>query len=123
MPQYPKFEQKVTEKLVQPQFEQGAQPGYGIIMDYNSFDNTATVLMANKGSDDLGELYSNVPCPVYLGVQSVAPEKGRPCWVAFKDNSTNFPVVTHYFNVFYSSIDHQRQTKAVNSMPRFMFNL
>lgn len=123
MPHYPKFEQKIYERVVQPQLEQGAQPGYGIVMDYNAQENTATVLMSSRGSEDVDQLYTKVPCPVYMGVQSAAPEKGRHCWVSFKDNSTNYPVVTHYFNHFYSNIDYDRHNLAVNVTPRYMLNM
>lgn len=123
MAQHPKFEQKLTERVVQPQMEQTAQAGYGIVYEYDSFNNTATVVMANRGSDDVGDLYRNVPCPVQLGVQNVAPEPGRPCWVAFKDNSPNFPIIVTYFNHVYAEVDYQRQTKAVTTTPRYMFDM
>lgn len=123
MPQYPKFEEGIRNKLIRPQMEQSAQPGYALIMDYDPYSNTASVLMTNKGSDDPGDLYLKVPCPVYMGVQGVAPERGRHCWVAFKDNSVNYPVITHYFNHYYQNIDYDRHTQAINATPRFMFNM
>lgn len=123
MPQLPKFNQKLKESVLQPQLEQAAQPGYGIILDYNVRANTATVLMSNRGSEDLGEIYEQVPCPVQMGVQSMAPEPGRPCWISFKDNSFQFPVITHFFNHVYETVDYPRQYEAVNSVPRFMYGL
>lgn len=122
IPNLPKFEQKLADKIVAPTMGQTAHPGYGIILAYDTQNNTAQVLMANQGSEEPGEIFSNVPCPVYVGIQTVAPEKGRPCWITFKDSSYSYPVVTHYFNHAYNSIDYNRQNAAVNTTPRFMFN-
>lgn len=96
---------------------------YGIITSYNPTYNTATVITAKPGSSEFGETLFDVPCPVHLGVQAVAPEVGRPCWVSFKDNSMAEPMITHFFNHVYNEIDYLRQTKAINPIPRYILNL
>jgi hypothetical protein len=123
MPNLPKFEQRLTEKIVNPTVGQASQPSYGIVLAYDMQNNTAQILLANRGSEEPGEIFNDVPCPVYAGVQSVAPEPGRPCLVIFKDNTHTYPMVTHYFNHVYNAIDYNRQNAAVNTTPRFMFNV
>lgn len=120
MPNLPKFERKVQDKLIQPQQEQEGHPTYGIIMMYDSTRNTATVLASGKGSDAVSDIYHDVPCPTQIGVQGVSPEPGRPCLLVFKDQSQAFPIVSNYFNHAYYEIDYQKQVRADNTTPRFL---
>jgi hypothetical protein len=85
--------------------------------------NTANVLMAQNGSDLPGDMHVNVPCPVQLGVVSVNPEKGRKCWVSFKNNDGQHPVISHFYNDFYDRSDFPKQNKAVTPLPRFVYGL
>lgn len=110
--------QKITNSNMQ-----GAQPGYGLVMEYNEEDNTATVLLSRPGSDLPGEYFTGVPCPTMLGVQNVAPETGRPCWVVFRDGVQTSPVITHYFNHAYQDMEYDKHYYAVNTTPRFMMDL
>lgn len=119
----PKFEQKLRDQVVYPDAFQRAQPGYGIVMEYDSSDNTATVLMSMPGSDQIGQYYTKVPCPTNMGIQTVAPEQGRQCWVIFKDGTQANPMVTHFFNHIYSETDALTNGRAVNDIPRFMLEL
>jgi len=120
MNKYPKFSQSIRENIVQSHSKQQAVPGYGIVMDYDSVNNRATVLMSSAGSDQPGEIYKEVICPTTIGIQTVAPETGRPCWVVFKNNNTAFPIITNFFNHVYDQIDYTKQTQATNSIPRYM---
>lgn len=117
---YPKLTKSIKENIVQAHAQQQAVPGYGIVMNYEPSTNTATVLMASPGSDQPGEIHKEVMCPTNIGVQSVAPEPGRPCWVVFKNNNIAFPIITNFFNHVYDQIDYTKQTKAVNPLPKFM---
>lgn len=86
---------------------QQAQGGYGIVLHYDSTENVATIVLSRPGSDEPGEIFSNVPCPVTNGIQTVAPEIGRACFPAgtrvltddglkaIEDVTTNDRVLTH----------------------------
>lgn len=102
--------------------ERAKQKGrYGIIMSYNAYANTATVLLSSPDSDITGDLLTNVPCPIQLGIQHVAPEPGRPCWVMFKnDRDNNNAVISHYFNPLYNKYDDMKHSTAVSGIPSFM---
>lgn len=117
------FEKKVQDNIIKPYIEGQVQPGYGIILNYDKRRNVANVLMAQAGSDMPGEMYSNVPCPSNLGVQGVNPEKGRKCWVAFKNSDGQYPIITHFYNDFYDQYDYPKQNPAVAPLPRFMYSL
>jgi hypothetical protein len=119
MPNLPKFTQKLQDQIG-TSYDQQATSGYGMILKYYTTSNTAMVLMSSAGSDNAGEIYDNVPCPVYKGVQTVAPNTGTPVWVDFKDKDTNSPIVTTYWNHEYKDLDYKAQTMSVNSVPRYM---
>lgn len=121
--QYPKFDAKMKNQMGTVLDQQGARGTYGIILDYDPTRNMASVLVAHPGSDDAGEAYYNVPCPTTIGVQTVSPLPGRPCWVSFKDNTTWFPIITTFFNHAYSEVDFDNQYAAVNNTPRYIFSM
>jgi hypothetical protein len=120
MNKYPKLSQSIRENVVRPHSQQQTAGGYGIVMDYEPIRNTATVMMSSPASDQPGEVYREVMCPTMIGVQSVAPEIGRPCWVVFKNGSSTAPIITHFFNHAYDQIDYTKQNQATNSIPRYM---
>lgn len=115
-------QRKINRSIEQAQLRT-AQPGYGIVMEFNEEENTATVLMAYPGSDMPGEFYKNVPCPTSSGIQTVAPEVGRPCWIAFKDGLQSSPVITHFFHHSFGDMEYDKQYTAENNVPRFMLEL
>lgn len=117
------FQDKIRKQVVDPAMRQAAAPRYGFVLSYNPIDNTASIALTSPGTDDLGEIFNNVPCPTSIGVQTVAPEAGRPCWVQWKDNNEAFPIITHFFNHAYTKIDYSKQTKAENNTPRFFLNM
>lgn len=123
MNKYPKFEQAIRENIVEANEAQKSLPGYGIILDYDPMYNTATVMMADPSSDLPGELFHDVMCPTNMGLQTVAPEPGRPCWVVFRNNSQAMPMITHFFNHVYHKIDYSRYTTSLNTIPRFMLGM
>lgn len=120
---YPKFEEALKTKVVAPALAQTRQPGYGLVMGYDPHTNTATVLTAQAGTNVPGQLYHNVPCPVTPGVQGVAPEIGRPCWLSFRDPQTSTPMIVAFFSMNYEEKDYKDQTKAINTIPHFMSEL
>jgi len=116
---------QIQEGISQARINQ-ATPGYGLVMYYDAHDNTATVLMAQPGSDRPGEFYTGVPCPSYLGIQSVAPEQGRPCWVEFRDGMQSSPIITHFFHRptdEEENLEYASQFIAENHIPRFMLEM
>jgi hypothetical protein len=121
--EYPKFEERLKDKLINPAAMQRERPGYGMVIDHDRAQNTATVLMAQPGSDQPGEYFTNVPCPIIMGVQMVAPEPGRPCWVVFKDGAENAPYISHYFNPSHEKNDFHQQYDVVNEIPRYIMDL
>lgn len=121
--EYPKFEQKVREKITEPMRMQNAQPGYALILNYNPKTNTAMVVTSLQGSDQLGEIYKDVPCPVSVGVQVRAPRLGTPCWVSFRDGTSTTPIITSFFNPHFEEYDSHSQNYAQNSLPKFMLTM
>jgi len=119
----PNFEKKVNQKIVKPGMIQGVTSGYGIVLSYDPNANTANVQMVKQNNPTMGQVYKNVPCPTTIGVQGVAPEMGRPCWVDFKGSGTSsdyFPVITTFFNHAYNQIDYPKQGPSVNNTPRYI---
>lgn len=100
-------------------------PGnFGIVQTYDPATNTATVLMSAPDSDELGDLITNVPCPVTLGIQNVAPEPGRPCWVVFKGaQNDRKAMISHYFNHQFEKFDHPKLYNARSSIPRYSLGI
>lgn len=119
----PKFQKHLNDHYMDQ--ERSKQKGrYGIIISYDSPTNTATVVLSSPDSDVTGDILTKVPCPVQLGIQTVAPEPGRPCWVVFKnDRDTHNAVISHYFNQFYNKYDHPRQAPADSGIPSFMLGM
>lgn len=117
---YPKFEEALKKKVVKPALARKEQPGYGIVVGYDPEFNTATVLTAKHGTDVPGEMFFNVPCPVTPGIQGVAPEIGRPCWLAFRNPESPTPIIVSFFSMNYQEKDYLPQNEAVNPLPRFM---
>ena len=119
------FEQKINDRIVEQAVRRSSEfaPGYGIVLKYDATNNTAVVLMSRPDSDEQHEVLNDVLCPVQLGVQSVAPEFGRPCWVNFKGGRKNFPVITHYFNRRYAAIDGDSHRRATTGIPQYLLSL
>lgn len=95
----------------------------GVITSYNDFANTATVLISAADSDEIDEVLTDVPCPVYMGVQGVAPEPGRMCVVVFKNGSITQPLIVNFFNQSYKKFDYLRHNKAGYTLPQYMMGM
>lgn len=113
-------QQQQVRDIITPSSMADQQPVWGIVLWYNAVRNVANVLMSQPGSDATGEIYPNVPCPVNVGLQTVAPEPGRACTVMFKGD---FPIITGFFNYAYDNQDYPRSTAAAQSLPRFMLEM
>lgn len=119
----PKMKKRIQDEILLPKQVAECQPGWGMVTHYNATNNTAHVMMSRPGSDEPGEMYNNVPCPVNLGVQGVAPEPGRTCWVVFKSGNFQQPMITHFFNYNYTERDYGRSTYAPQVAPGFMLEM
>lgn len=95
----------------------------GVVSSYDRYTNTATVIASRPDSDEVDEVMNKVPCPVLLGIQSSAPEPGRPCFVVFKGGNRTQPLITHFYNHQYDKFDYQRQTTARVALPSYLLNL
>ena len=119
----PKFDRYIKDSIYQHNVEK-SMSRYGIIHAYDAATNTATVQLSGQHSDELGETLTKVPCPVIMGVQTVAPEPGRPCWVVFKGGSNDSrAVISHYFNFDYRQFDYPRLTPSENIIPSYMIGM
>lgn len=115
----PKFDKHLRDKIDIAD-NQRSKPRHGIVTAYDRENNTATVLLSDPTTDVPTDVLTNVPCPVMLGIQMVAPEPGRPCVVIFKGASESIPYITHFFNHRYGKYDYDRQTQSSTGVPNFM---
>lgn len=95
----------------------------GVVISYDSESNTATVVVSSADSDDIEEIIYKVPCPVLLGIQSVAPEPGRPCYVIFKGGNRSQALISHFYNHLYNDKDYVIQSRADMAMPSYLLNI
>lgn len=97
---------------------------FGIIQSYDERTNSATVILSSPDSDAPSDIITDVMCPVILGVQTVAPSPGQPCWIVFKgQRNDKRAVVSHYFNHSFERFNYHKQYSTESSVPRFMLGL
>jgi hypothetical protein len=123
MPQYPKFQARVRNTILDPALQQQQTPGYAVVMTFDAQTNTCDIVTAMPGSDEIGEVYTNVPIPLNSGVQTAAPKVGTMCWIAFRDGTRGDPYITHFFDLAFSKNRFDSQYKAVLDTPRFMISM
>lgn len=115
---YPKFNKKISDQIEEAKFRSNkTRPG--TIMNYNSSQNTATVIVDEKFSSVIGNMLANVPCPFIYGVQTVAPAPGTRCLVGFRDEHEDDPYIIMYFNDP-GSYKNTRNTSVDTGVPKFM---
>ncbi len=115
---YPKYEKRLQQDLTNRELSR-TTGREGIIIAYNEFRNTATVLLTNPQDGGVGVTVENVPCPTYMGIQIAAPEPGRSCWVEFKNSGERNPIITHFYNLAYSQFDYENQMNASSMIPNY----
>ena len=123
MPQYPKFQERVRRNVVEPAMQQAATPGYACVLNFNGDTNTCDVATALPGSDEIGEVYSNVPVPFTAGVQTAAPVPGTMCWIAFRDGTRGDPYITHFFDLNFRKNRYNSHYAAVMDTPRYLISM
>lgn len=123
MPQFPKFEQKLRSNVVDRALQQGQKPGYAVVVGFDPVMNTCDIITASPGSDELGEVLTNIPCPTQSGVQGAAPRPGVMAWVAYRDGTTGDPFITHFFDPSFDKNQYTKQYNARNDTPRFLVQM
>lgn len=92
----------------------------GVILSYDKFANTATVMVSKSETDEAEEILKNVPCPTNIGVQMAAPEPGRLCVVIFRNGNITQPLITNYYNHRFSQYDYNRQSPTQVDIPSYL---
>lgn len=95
----------------------------GVVLQYHSEQNTATVLLSRQNSSLPGEVLNSVPCPYIPGLQYAAPEPGRMCWVDFRGDNNANPVITHFFSTNFRVTDHQAHNRSNTNIPKFLIDM
>ena len=95
----------------------------GVILQYFNERNSATVLLSRQNSNLPGEVLNSVPCPYIPGLQYAAPEPGRMCWVEFRGDNHNTPVITHFFNSNFQNVDYEAHSDSRTNIPKFMIDM
>ena len=116
---YPKFDQKINDQVSLNKF-QDSKPRPGTIMSFDRTNNTAVVVLDEKYSNTVGNMFARVPCPFSYGVQTVAPTPGTRCYVIFRDNSEKEPYIVNYF-IDENSLHKNTVNNVVDTgIPKFM---
>ncbi len=93
---YPKFDQKITDMIGTAEMQK-QKTRFGVVASYDKNTNTAKVMIENRYSDQMTDVVTNVSCPMIQGLQSVAPEIGARCLVAFKDGTEAMPYILSFY--------------------------
>ena len=117
----PKLTRAIDDHLMRDR-QSRATPRMGIVASYNTDQNTATVIMSDRFSDQLTDVIKDVPCPTNMGVQMVAPEPGRACWVAFDGQGERNPFILSFMNPHYGKYDTMKQLMSDPGIPRYMLD-
>jgi len=118
---YPKFDKKIQEQIETAQIQQ-AKTRPGIITLYDKRSNTATVVLEDYNSSNIGNIITNVPCPVNHGIQMVSPTIGTRCLVQFRDRNEGNPYIVSYFDDRTGNKSFNRDYVVNTGVPRFLVN-
>jgi len=116
---YPKFDQKINDQILGSKLQQ-SRPRPATIMTYNIDNNTATIILDEKFSNNIGAMIANVPCPFFYGVQTVSPTPGTRCFVSFRDDVEKEPYIVSYFNDDNSGFKNVVNNSVDTGVPKFM---
>lgn len=89
----------------------------GVITSYNPYNHTASVAITENDTDEIREILKNVPCPIMYGIQGVAPQPGKLCYVAFRNGKIQSPMIIAIYNHRYDQYDYETQNKTYFAMP------
>jgi len=102
--------------------DRGQRPAgvFGVVSSYQRHTNTVTVVVTKSDTDEIDEVLNNVPCPVLLGIQSVAPTPGMPCYVLYKGGNRSQAVISHFYNHRYSDYNYGPQNETPTAIPSYL---
>lgn len=120
MSKFPKFEDKLKDRVLTPEGLKQRQPAMGVVVGYDEKTHTATVMASRPDSDQVGQIFQGVPCPIVPGVQQTAPAPGSLCWLLWRTPTTPAPMISHFFNNDFYDAEHQSQYSVKNDIPRFL---
>lgn len=112
--------EQLDETLLINRYQKNTNGTFGTVISYNKMTNTATVVISKQETNHVDEVLAGVPCPTFIGIQMVAPESGRPCWVVFKNGDVTQPLITHFYNHLYLNFDFPKQISSSNVIPTYL---
>ena len=112
--------EELEQTFLMNRYQKNITGTFGTVISYNSMTNTATVVISKQETNHIDEVLYGVPCPTFIGVQMVAPESGRPCWVVFKNGDITQPLITHFYNHKYPVFDSPKQVNSNNIIPTYL---
>jgi hypothetical protein len=119
MVHYPKYEEKLNSEFESRKLKD-SKPRFGTVVSYDRNTNTIAVIMDDKYSNSIGNMYRDVPCPAINGIQSVAPNAGSRCVLGFRDNSENDAYVISFLEEN-SSIGKYGPSYVINTgIPKYL---
>jgi hypothetical protein len=116
---YPKFDKKIQEQIENYNFQQ-SKTRSGIISAFNIKTNTASVILDNPHTGEMGSILVNVPYPSTEGVQSVAPLLGTRCIVAFRGKNESEPYILSVYDSPNNMLKRHSKNNIKTGIPKFM---
>lgn len=116
---YPKFDSKIQNQIDASKMRQSKiRPG--IIMEFEKTTNSATVILDDPYSNQVGNVVGNVPCPSVMGVQNVSPQPGTRCLVGFRDDNENHAYIITFFEENNMSSNYLHNYVVNTGIPKYM---
>jgi hypothetical protein len=116
---YPKFDSKIQSRIDASRMRQ-SKTRPGVIMKFDVTTNTADVILDDAYSGQLGNIISKVPCPMNVGIQTVAPEPGTRCLIGFRDDNENNAYVISYFEEPNLNSNYMYNYSVDSGIPKFL---
>lgn len=116
---YPKFDNKIQTQIDESRMRQ-AKTRPGVIMSFDIRTNSASVILDDQFSGQMGNIIHSVPCPINNGVQTVAPEPGTRCLIGFRDDNERSAYVISIFEEVGLSSGYMYNYSVNTGIPKFM---
>lgn len=116
---YPKFDKKIQEHIENYNFQQ-PKTRSGLITSFDIKTGTASVMLDNPHTGEIGSILNNVPYPSTEGVQTVAPLLGTRCIVAFRGRNESEPYVLSVYDSPNNMLKRHSKNNVRTGIPRFM---
>jgi len=116
---YPKFDKKIQEHIDNNNFQQ-SKTRSGIISFVNTMRGTASVILDNPHTGEIGSILTDVPYPSTEGIQMVAPLLGTRCIVAFRGKNESEPYILSVYDSPSNMLKRHSKNNVKTGVPRFM---